>query len=295
MSAPAGKQKAPAYIVPALERGLRMLQAFSADRPVQSLGRLARELGVPRATAFRLADTLAHLGFLVRDEETGEYRVGAAALRLGWTYLSGLDLPEIAHPTLAGLRRRTGASVHMAVRDGRDVVYVGRLPANAALASNIRVGSRLPAHASSMGRAMLSGLGAGALAELYEGAGRLERFTDETPGSLAELRRLLAGDAANGGVVVSRGFYERGVASVAAPVRDGTGRVVAAINVTAPEGRFPEEALAGEVRGHVVAAAREISAALGHRPDGGGVVAGRGTPPAGAAPEENGGAAWTRA
>jgi DNA-binding IclR family transcriptional regulator len=145
--------KEPSYIVPALERGLLLLQAFSKDKPVQSLGVLAKELDLPRATTFRLANTLEHLGFLIRDDETGEYRVGAAALKLGWNYLSGLELPEIAYPFLTQLRYRTGASVHMAVRDGRDIVYVSRLPTNAALSSNIRVGSRLPAHGSSMGRA----------------------------------------------------------------------------------------------------------------------------------------------
>ena len=152
------KAKEPSYIVPALERGLLLLQAFSKDKPVQSLGILAKELDLPRATTFRLANTLEHLGFLIRDEESGEYRVGAAALKLGWTYLTGLELPEIAYPFLSDLRYRTGASVHMSVREGTEVVYVSRLAAQAALSSNIRVGSRLPAHASTMGRALLQDL-----------------------------------------------------------------------------------------------------------------------------------------
>jgi DNA-binding IclR family transcriptional regulator len=261
------KAKEPSYIVPALERGLRLLQAFSKDEPVQSLGRLAKELDLPRATTFRLANTLEHLGFLVRDEETGEYRVGAAALKLGWNYLSNLELPEIAYPFLTRLRYRTGASVHMAVRDGRDIVYVSRLPGQGALTSNIRVGTRLPAHATSMGRALLSDLEEDALAELYAGAGDLPSFSRETPMTVAQLRDLLAGDAANGGVVISKGFYEKGVVSIAAPVRDSGGAIVAAINITAAADRYSEDALEGEVLAHVLEAARDISAALGHDPD----------------------------
>jgi len=259
--------KEPSYIVPALERGLLLLQAFSKDKPVQSLGVLAKELGLPRATTFRLANTLEHLGFLVRDPETGEYRVGAAALKLGWTYLSGLELPEIAYPLLVNLRYETGASVHMAVREGHDIVYVTRLPARAALSSNIKVGSRLPAHGSSMGRSMLQDLDDDQLVKLYRGTYELTLFSSQTPNTVRELRDLLLKDAQNDGVVISRGFYEKGVVSIAAPIRDGRDRVVAAINITAAAGRYTEEELEGNIRDQVLKAARLISMALGHDPE----------------------------
>lgn len=259
--------KEPGYIVPALERGLLLLQAFSKDKPVQSLGVLAKELGLPRATTFRLANTLEHLGFLVRDEESGEYRIGAAALKLGWTYLSGLELPEIAQPFLADLRYRTGASVHMAVRDGHEIVYVNRLATNTALSSNIRVGSRLPAHASSMGRAMLQDLEDDKLFHLYRGIRELAPFSADTPRTVMQLRDLLLKDAQNDGVVMSKGYYEKGVVSIAAPVRDGRDIVVAAINITAAAGRYTDEAFEGNIRDQVLKTARQISMALGHDPE----------------------------
>ena len=265
MSARKGKE--PGYIVPALERGLLLLQAFSKDEPVQSLGVLAKELGMPRATAFRLANTLEHLGFLIRDEETGEYRIGAAALKLGWTYLNGLELPEIAYPFLADLRYRTGASVHMSVRDGIDVVYVSRLAAQGALSSNIRVGARLPAHASSMGRAILQDLEDEELFDLYRGTRELAPFSSETPPTVMALRDLLLKDAKNDGVVVSRGYYEKGVVSVAAPVRDGRDRVVAAINITASMDRYSDDVLEGTVLDEVLRCASNISTAIGHDPE----------------------------
>ena len=259
--------KEPGYIVPALERGLLLLQAFSKDKPVQSLGVLAKELGLPRATTFRLANTLEHLGFLLRDEETGEYCVGAAALKLGWTYLSGLELPEIAQPILAQLRYRTGASAHMAVRDGREIVYVNRLPSNTALSSNIRLGARLPAHASSMGRAMLQDLEDDELFDLYRGIRELAPFSAETPHTVMQLRDRLLKDAENDGVIISKGYYEKGVVSIAAPIRDGRDIVVAAINITAAAGRYTDEVFEGDIRDQVLRAATEISMALGHDPE----------------------------
>ncbi len=259
-------REGPAYIVPALERGLRLLQAFSRDEPVQSIGGLAKELGLPRSTTFRLADTLVHLGFLVRDEDSGEYRIGAAALKLGWNYLSGLELPEIAFPFLSNLRYRTGASAHMAVRDGREIVYVSRLPAHSALTSTIRVGARLPAHGTSMGRAILQDMEEDRLFDLYAGMRELAPFSKETPRTVMQLRALLARDAENDGVVISRGYYEKGVISIAAPIRDAGDFVVAAINITAPEGKYTDEQLEGAILDEVLLAARNISEALGHDP-----------------------------
>lgn len=259
--------KEPSYIVPALKRGLLLLQAFSKDKPVQSLGVLAKELGLPRATTFRLANTLEHLGFLVRDPETGEYRVGAAALKLGWSYLSGLELPEIAYPFLTNLRYETGASVHMAVRDGHDIVYVSRLPANTALSSNIKLGSRLPAHGSSMGRAMLQDLEEDQLFTLYRGIRELAPFSSETPNTVMQLRDLLLKDAENDGVVISRGYYEKGVESIAVPIRDGGDRVVGAINITAAAGRYSDEDFKGHILDLVMEAAQLISMAIGHDPE----------------------------
>mgnify|MGYP003627390472 CR=1 FL=1 len=267
MSRRTGKAKEPGYIVPALERGLLLLQAFSKDKPVQSLGVLAKELGLPRATTFRLANTLEHLGFLVREEETGEYRVGAAALKLGWTYLSGLELPDIAFPFLSNLRYRTGASVHMAVRDGHEIVYVSRLATNTALSSNIRLGSRLPAHGSSMGRAILQDLEEDDLIHLYRGIRELAPFSPETPNTVMQLLDLLRKDAENDGVIISKGYYEKGVVSIAAPIRDGRDVVVAAINITAAAGRYSDETLEGDILDQVLMAAKQISMSLGHDPE----------------------------
>jgi DNA-binding IclR family transcriptional regulator len=250
------------YMVPGLERGLKLLQCFSRQHPVHHAGDLARALDLPRSTMFRLLHTLQTMGFLLRDDGANGYRLGPAVLGPGFEYLSTQELPEIAQPILETLRDATGASAHLAIRDQGDIVYLSRLASRSSLASNIRVGSRLAAHASSMGRVLLSDLDDDELEEIYGDGRALESFTDQTPRDFAALRALLRDDAARGHVV-SRSFFERGVVSVAAPLRDSTGRAVGAINITAAEQSVDRATLEGEFKDKVCEAARAISASLG--------------------------------
>ncbi len=249
------------YIVPALERGLRLLRGFTSETPALGLGEIAEANGLPRATAFRLIRTLETLGYLRRIEGTKSYRLGPAVLSLGFEYLASVDLPDISRPALEELRDRTGASAHLAIRDRDEIVYLCRHASRSALTSNIRVGSRLAAHASSMGRVLLADLSPDELAALYVGH-PFRRHTEQTPASLDELRAMLAVDAERG-YVLSRSFHEAGVVSVAAPVRDTTGHAVAAINITAAENSRAADALDGAVKDDVVETAHTISSWLG--------------------------------
>lgn len=251
------------YIVPALKRGLEVLRQFTRERPVLALGTLAREMDLPRATVFRLLRTLESMGYVARESDSRSYRLGPGVLGLGFEFLAGLEVPEIARPALEALRDRTGASTHLAILDGVDIVYVARHAGRSALTSNIRVGSRLAAHATSMGRVLLAALPEDELAGLYQGRS-LSRFTDQTPMRFEDLTAILLSDRACG-YVVSRSYFERGVASVAAPVRDATGRVIAAINITTAENAVDKDALEGALKDEVVAAAATISSWLGYR------------------------------
>lgn len=259
-----GRERQERYIVPGLERGLLLIELFTLERPEMSLSELARELEINRSTAYRLAYTLEQMGFLERAPDGRAYRLGPRVLNLGFSYLRSLDLVEIARPHLERLRNETEAASHLAVLEGRDIVYLSRLSSNQRLTSNITVGSRLPAHATSMGRVMLMDLDDAALDALYAGI-KLDRFTPTTATSLQALKAQLAEDRARGHVV-SNASFEAGVASVAAPVHDDAGRVVAAISVvcstTALDDPVRERVLIDATR----AASRAISLWLGHRP-----------------------------
>jgi DNA-binding IclR family transcriptional regulator len=226
-------ERATRYNVPGLERGLRLLQLFNRSRRVLGAAEIGQGLGVARSTAFRLAHTLERLGFL---ERTGEgYRIGAAVLRLGFEYIASLDVSELGRPVVEVLRDASGLSAQLVIRDGTEVVIIARAAAASAFASNVNVGTRLPAHATILGRVLLGGASDAELGALYPGS--LPRVSARSPRTLAELKKLMRQDAARG-YAVSESYFEHGISAVAAPVRDQGGRIVAALSVTAQRPRL---------------------------------------------------------
>ena len=159
----------------------------------------------------------------------------------------------------------------MAVRDGRDVVYVARFPARSTIASSVNIGTRFAVHATVMGRMTLLEMSDAELGELF-GDQPFERFTKHTPVTLGDLKAVLAEDRVRG-YAVSQSYFEAGVSAVAAPVRDSAGHIVAAINVTAVNAHIDEQAMHGELKDQVLKAAAEISRWLSR----GGGSAGNGT------------------
>src|SRR6476661_9084878 len=140
--------------VQSLERGLAVIRAFGAQRPALTLSEVARQTGVSRAAARRFLHTLVELGYVATDGR--EFSLRPAVLDLGYAYLSSLSLPEIALPHLEILSEQTGESSSVAVLDGPDIVYVARVATHRIMSAAIRVGTRFPAYATSMGRALLA-------------------------------------------------------------------------------------------------------------------------------------------
>ncbi len=175
--------------------------------------------------------TLEHLSFVEYDARSKNYAVGPQVLALGYGYLASRDIIDVAMPHLIRLRDRTGWSAHLGELHGRDVVYLARVATRRSIASIVHVGTRLPAHATTMGRILLSGLSDHEIRELYHQ--ELARPLNLSPyAGVAELVSRIAVDRVEG-VVVQNSGYEPGVASVAAPIRDVTERIVGAINVSA--------------------------------------------------------------
>ncbi|MBL8384600.1 MAG: IclR family transcriptional regulator [Burkholderiales bacterium] len=256
------------YTVPGLERGLRILGEFSRRESVLTPPELARRLGVPRSTVFRLLVTLENLGFVERTPDGRAYRLGVAVLRLGFEYLASLDMVELGRPIVDALRDDTGYAASLVVRDGRDIVYLYRAASRSPFATAVTVGTRLPAHATVLGHVLLSDLSLAALRALYPEA-RLESTGPHTPATVTALFDLVQ-QVRQRGWVMAEGFFERHISTIAAPVRDRSGHVVAAVGLTVPGGEIPaaaREALPGRVR----EAARALSALLDHHGDAGDV------------------------
>jgi DNA-binding IclR family transcriptional regulator len=246
------------YVVPGLERGLRLLQLFRPGRSEIAAPEIARELELPRTTAFRLLQTLEALEFVERSTN-GAWRLGPAVLRLGFEFVASQDVGEYGREVVENLCDQSGASSQLAIRDGRELVVVLKKNPSSTFVSNVQVGTRMPAHATVLGRLLLQDI---ALKKLYPD-GKLKQYTAQTPKNLAELEKLIAQDRARG-YAVSESAYESGISAIAAPVRGHEQRVVAAISVIVPQPRL-ESKRREELIQKAVAAAAELSRRMSYR------------------------------
>ncbi len=261
MNDPTADDAGDRYLVPALERGLRLLGEFSRDTRSLSAPELGRRLRLPRSTTFRLLATLERLGFVERAGN--DYRLGMAVLRLGFEYLASLELTELGQPLLAHLCDEIRYPCNLVVRDGRSIVYVAKVTPPMPLSSSVHVGTRLPAHATVLGRILLGDMNLDELRTLYPEE-RLEAFSGNTPNTVLDLFELVRADRERG-YVLGEGFFEAGISTIAAPVRDHTDRVVAALGTTITSARIDPARSPDLVRA-VRACADALSQLLNHRP-----------------------------
>ncbi|QTR05976.1 IclR family transcriptional regulator domain-containing protein [Saccharothrix algeriensis] len=251
-----------AHYVQSLERGLAVIRAFTAATPALTLTDVAKSTGLTRAAARRFLLTLADLGYVRTDGK--HFSLTARVLELGYAFLSGTSLPDVAQPHLERLSGAVRESTSASVLDGPDVVYVARFAVSRIMAVSITVGTRFPAYATSMGHVLLAGLPAAELDGYLDGV-RLEPLTPHTITSPERLRAELDGVRAQGWAVVDQEL-EEGLRSVAAPVRDRSGRVVAAVNVSTHASRTPLDRIEREILPPLLAACDGIEKDLAADP-----------------------------
>lgn len=243
-----------AHRVQSLERGFSVLKVFSRQEPELTLTEVAQRCGLPRSAARRFLLTLVDLGYAGVDGR--HYYLRSRVLELGFTYLSSLALPDVARPHLERLSARLQRSTSVAILDGDDVVYVQRVAAKRILAAGIGVGTRLPAYVTSHGRALLAAQPDDALDD-YLARVTLERRTSRTVRTPEQLRRRLKEARARGWSLVDQEL-EEGVSSLAVPLRDITGDVVASVNVAVLSGAGAGQELVETALEPLMATAAEI-------------------------------------
>jgi DNA-binding IclR family transcriptional regulator len=256
-------RESPAYAVPPVERAFRLLRHMAAGDTVANVSVTARALGISRTTLIRLVATLEAERMIERKSDGSGYGLGLGLVGLAGQALNASDLVQVGDPVIANLARSLSLSAHIGVLEGRDVLYVARRTPNVHLVSNVGIGSRLPGHATTMGRIMIAHMPEEEIAALYEGVD-LQRVTEKTPASLPAL--LVQRDAdAKAGIAWSDSHFERGIASAAAALFDRFGKVIGAINVTGPSAAFSSPAgRRAEISEALTAAAGMISGRLGH-------------------------------
>jgi IclR family transcriptional regulator, pca regulon regulatory protein len=214
--------------VQSLERGLAVIRAFDADHSELTLSEVARETGLTRAAARRFLHTLVNLGYMRSDGR--RFALRPKILELGYAYLSSQSLPEVAAPHLEQLVEKVHESSSVSVLDGDEVVYVARVPTKRIMTVAIAVGTRFPAFATSMGRVLLAGRSDDWL-DGYLLSTPLKALTPRTIAEPVRLRGELLRIRRQGWALVDQEL-EEGLRSLAAPIHDPDGRVIAAINVS---------------------------------------------------------------
>jgi len=240
---------------------IELLKAFSEDEVEIGISTLARRLGVAKSTAHRLATTLVSENLLEQDRATGKYRLGIALFRLGTLVRRRMNVSEVARPHLFSLRETTNETVHLAILDGSDIMYVYFLESTQAIRMRSDLGLRKPAYCTAEGQAILAFSPPEVVAAVIRTG--LQARTPNTITDADTLARALESVRARG-CAVDDEESEVGVRCVAAPVRNDAGEVVAAVGVAGPVSRLSKRSLSAFMP-HVVRTADAISARLGHR------------------------------
>lgn len=242
-----------------LARGLAVVRGFSHEQQRLSIAQLSAKTGIPRAAVRRVLYTLGKLGYVASDDGR-RFVLQPRLLSLGHAYLSSTPLVTIAQPSLDQVSDAVGESCSLAILEGDDILYVARSVTSRIISITLNVGSRLPAYCTSIGLVLLAALPEKEL-DAYLKRVQIKRFTPHTPSSAAALRTLLMEVRGNGYAVADQQM-EIGVVSVAVPVRDLAGRVVAGINVIGQTGRTSAHVLIERSIAPLTSAAHGLSAQL---------------------------------
>jgi len=245
-------------IIQSIERGFGVLLAFDADLPSASLAELAEKTGLSRPAVRRILLTLQRLGYVAGA--AGRWSLTPRVLTIGAHYAATHGVVEITQPHLLRIVELTGESASFAQLDGIDVVYVARVHARRVLSHNVDIGTRLPAHATSMGRVIAAFAPADVVDRIIDEGG-LPALTPRTVTDPIAFRDLLH-DVRHQGYALVDGELEEGFLSIAVPVRDGRGDVVGALAWSTSRGRHTPEDVLRDALPLLLEGAEAISADL---------------------------------
>ncbi|GGC69624.1 IclR family transcriptional regulator domain-containing protein [Undibacterium terreum] len=248
----------PELFVDAFARGLSVICAFDASRPELTLSEVAELTGISRAAARRLLSTLVHLGYVHASGRS--FRLTPKVMKLGYAYLSGQALTDIVEHYVVDVAEKTGESCSVCVLDGSDVVYIARASTKKIMTINLSIGTRLPAWPTATGRVLLSSLEEAELLAVLEQS----EITKHSVNTITERAALLAAIASvrTAGYSFVSQELEYGLTAVAVPLRDRSGKVIAAMNVAGHVHRNSPEQMLNHHLPLLQRAATEINAAL---------------------------------
>jgi IclR family KDG regulon transcriptional repressor len=254
------KREKSNYIIQSVAHALDVLEEFKGDAIELGVTELSKKLKLHKNNIFRLLATLEARGYIEQNKSTENYRLGLKSLELGQTFIRQMGLLRQARPTLEKLADRTNETSYLAIMRNQDVVYLDVVEANQTVRVASRVGLRLPAYCTAVGKVLICSESEDEIRKRLP-----EQLLKRTAKTLTDPKALVdhLKKVAKQGYAVDDEEFEEGVKCVAAPIRDYTGNVVAAISISGPAMRMPDKKVAEELAPAVKEAGEEISRRLG--------------------------------
>ncbi len=250
------------YLINSVLRAAQILESFSFDKPTYTNAELSKKLHLNKSTVTRLLSSLEKAGFLERESKTGEYRLTHRLFRIGSVYINQVSLHKEAMPLLSDLASSCRETVHLAILNEFEVFYLDKIESSMSIGMMSRAGNRSPAYCTGVGKAMLAHLDDEQI-EAFLRSVELRRYTANTITDPSDLKLHLQ-KIREQEYAIDDSEHEDDVKCVAAPIRDRTGGVVAAISVSGPVFRMTSERIEGELISAVKETAYTISKRLGY-------------------------------
>jgi len=250
------------YKVKSVDRALGLLDVMAREKKELELVELSRKANINTTTLYRLLQTLKSRGFVVEDSHRGKYRLGLKLVELGHAVVEQIQLRKIALPFLEELMQKTGETANLVILDEGEAIYIEKVESPASLRMFHRIGKQAPAHATGVGKVLLASLSSDKVEEIIRKKG-LARLTENTITSPEMLQQELE-KIRKQGYAIDDEECEVGAKCLAAPIKDYTNQVVAAVSISGPSVRLTEEKLEKLVD-VVKETAYKISQKIGYR------------------------------
>ena len=261
MSLLTGKQEGDRTIQ-SVFRALKIVEYVAEHGNLAGLIEISKGIDINKSTAHGLIATLEKCGYMRQDSKTGKYSLGIKVFELGQAYITNLDLREIALPYLKELSLNYQETTHLAVLSGEDVVYIDKVDGLRSVGIRSQVGGRNPAYCTGVGKVLLSGLDKQQIERLYYDT-VLQKYTSNTVKDLPELLYQIE-QARDRGYAFDSQEFEQDLQCIAAPVKDNSGAIIAAISLSGPASRLLASRM-DDIAIEVVRTAKEISHRLGFK------------------------------
>lgn len=254
------------YVIQTVANAFRLLEEFGGSDAELGVTELSNRLGLHKNNVFRLLATVEQQGYVEQCAHTERYRLGRACLALGHAFRETRSLARFARPLLQGLAVATQESAHLGVLSGHEVVHLDGEQPEQLVATTLRTGQKLAAHCTALGKVLLAGKSADALAQLDKERVRAGKLVAQTPATITDRDKFFEHlrTVASQGWALDLEECAKGLCCVAAPVHDASGAVIAALSVSAPVFRVNEARIHDEVMPRVIAAANELSQRMGY-------------------------------